>query len=88
MPGVAGLDPGINGAGIRSARRAGYFSVAHLGGPTASTRITAHSLAWVALVHWVASVRPAKDLTLPPDRAAEGYHAMDERRAVKDPAAP
>ena len=34
---------------------------------------------------WSRTINPGKvfDLELPPDQAAEGYKAMDERRAVK-----
>ena len=34
---------------------------------------------------WTAQIDPGKvfDLTLPLDEAAEGYRAMDERRAIK-----
>ncbi len=34
---------------------------------------------------WSREIDPGKvfDLTLPLDRVAEGYHAMDERRAIK-----
>jgi threonine dehydrogenase-like Zn-dependent dehydrogenase len=34
---------------------------------------------------WSGRINPGKvfDLTLPLDQVAEGYHAMDERRAIK-----
>jgi len=34
---------------------------------------------------WKGEIKPGKvfDLTLPLDRVAEGYRAMDERRAIK-----
>ena len=34
---------------------------------------------------WNRKINPGKvfDLTLPIERVAEGYHAMDERRAIK-----
>jgi threonine dehydrogenase-like Zn-dependent dehydrogenase len=39
---------------------------------------------------WDGKINPGKvfDLTLPLDQVAEGYRAMDERRAIKTPLRP
>jgi threonine dehydrogenase-like Zn-dependent dehydrogenase len=59
-----------------------FFSHVHLhGGPAPVRRYLPH------LIELVRSrkINPGKvfDLTLPLEKAAEGYRAMDERRAIK-----
>jgi len=59
-----------------------FFSHVHLhGGPAPVRRFLPHLVDLV----WNRTVDPGKvfDLTLPLDDAAEGYRAMDERRAIK-----
>ena len=59
-----------------------FFSHAHLhGGPAPVRRFLPELIALIA----DGDIDPGKvfDLTLPLDRAAEGYRAMDERRAIK-----
>jgi threonine dehydrogenase-like Zn-dependent dehydrogenase len=59
-----------------------FFSHVHLhGGPTPVRRFLP---ALIELI-WNRTIDPGKvfDLTLPLDRAAEGYATMDERRAIK-----
>lgn len=59
-----------------------FFSHAHLhGGPAPVRRFLPHHIDLIAN----GDIDPGKvfDLTLPLDQAAEGYHAMDERRAIK-----
>jgi threonine dehydrogenase-like Zn-dependent dehydrogenase len=59
-----------------------FFAHVHLhGGPAPVRRYLPHLIDLV----WNRKVRPGKvfDLTLPLDQVAEGYRAMDERRAIK-----
>jgi threonine dehydrogenase-like Zn-dependent dehydrogenase len=59
-----------------------FFSHVHLHGGPAPVRRFLPEL--VDLI-WERKIDPGKvfDLTLPLDQAAEGYRAMDERRAIK-----
>jgi threonine dehydrogenase-like Zn-dependent dehydrogenase len=59
-----------------------FFSHVHLHGGPAPVRRFLPKL--IDLV-WSGKINPGKvfDLTLPLDRVAEGYLAMDERRAIK-----
>jgi threonine dehydrogenase-like Zn-dependent dehydrogenase len=59
-----------------------FFSGVHLHGGPAPVRRFLPDL--ISLI-WNRSIDPGKvfDLELPLDRAAEGYRAMDERRAIK-----
>ena len=59
-----------------------FFTHVHLHGGPAPVRRYLPTL--IDLV-WREQVNPGKvfDLTLPLERAAEGYRAMDERRAIK-----
>ena len=59
-----------------------FFSHVHLHGGPAPVRRFLPEL--VDLI-WNRTIDPGKvfDLTLPLDQAAEGYRAMDERRAIK-----
>jgi threonine dehydrogenase-like Zn-dependent dehydrogenase len=59
-----------------------FFSHVHLhGGPAPVRRFLPHLIDLI----WNRTIDPGKvfDLTLPLDRVADGYRAMDERRAVK-----
>jgi threonine dehydrogenase-like Zn-dependent dehydrogenase len=59
-----------------------FFSHVHLhGGPAPVRRFLPELIEWV----WDGVIDPGKvfDLTLPLDQVAEGYRAMDERRAIK-----
>jgi threonine dehydrogenase-like Zn-dependent dehydrogenase len=59
-----------------------FFSHVHLhGGPAPARRFLPDLIERV----WNGSINPGKvfDLTLPLDQVAEGYRAMDERRAIK-----
>jgi threonine dehydrogenase-like Zn-dependent dehydrogenase len=59
-----------------------FYSHVHLhGGPAPVRRFLPELIALV----WNGKINPGKvfDLTLPLDRVAEGYRAMDERRAIK-----
>ncbi len=59
-----------------------FFSHVHLhGGPTPVRRFLPKLIDLV----WAENIHPGKvfDLTLPLDQVAEGYRAMDERRAIK-----
>jgi threonine dehydrogenase-like Zn-dependent dehydrogenase len=59
-----------------------FFSAVHLhGGPAPVRRFLPEQLQLIA----DSAIEPGKvfDLTLPLDQAAEGYRAMDERRAIK-----
>jgi len=59
-----------------------FFSGVHLhGGPAPVRRFLPELIALI----WDREIDPGRvfDLTLPLDRAAEGYRAMDERRAIK-----
>ena len=59
-----------------------FFSHAHLhGGPAPVRRFLPELIDLI----WNRAIEPGKvfDLTLPLDEAAEGYRAMDERRAIK-----
>ena len=59
-----------------------FFSHVHLhGGPAPVRRYLPHSIDLV----FNGTINPGKvfDLVLPLDRVAEGYRAMDERRAIK-----
>jgi len=59
-----------------------FMSLVHLhGGPAPVRRFLPHHLDLIA----DGTIEPGKvfDLTLPLDQAAEGYRAMDERRAIK-----
>jgi len=59
-----------------------FFAHAHLHGGPAPVRRFLPKL--IDLV-WKGKINPGKvfDLTLPLDQVAEGYRAMDERRAIK-----
>lgn len=59
-----------------------FFSHVHLHGGPAPVRRFLPKL--IDLV-WTEKINPGKvfDLTLPLDQVAEGYRAMDERRAIK-----
>src|SRR5256886_3578744 len=64
-----------------------FFAHVHLhGGPAPVRRYLAKLIDLV----WNGKINPGKvfDLTLPLDRVAEGYRAMDERRAIKTPPRP
>src|SRR5947209_2298459 len=59
-----------------------FFSGVHLhGGPAPVRRFLPELIALI----WARTIEPGKvfDLTLPLEKAAEGYRAMDERRAIK-----
>ena len=59
-----------------------FFSHVHLhGGPAPVRRFLPDLIDRI----WTRQIDPGKvfDLSLPLDRAAEGYQAMDERRAIK-----
>jgi threonine dehydrogenase-like Zn-dependent dehydrogenase len=59
-----------------------FFSEVHLhGGPAPVRRFLPNLIQLV----WDRKINPGRlfDLTLPMDQAAEGYRAMDERRAIK-----
>jgi threonine dehydrogenase-like Zn-dependent dehydrogenase len=59
-----------------------FFAHVHLhGGPAPVRRFLPELIDLV----WDGKINPGKvfDLTLPLDRVAEGYRAMDERRAIK-----
>ena len=59
-----------------------FFAHVHLhGGPAPVRRFLPRLIDLV----WNGKIKPGKvfDLTLPLDRVAEGYRAMDERRAIK-----
>ena len=59
-----------------------FFSDVHLhGGPAPVRRFLPELIELI----WDRKIDPGKvfDLTLPLDQAAEGYQAMDERRAIK-----
>ncbi|MBV8452925.1 MAG: zinc-binding dehydrogenase, partial [Deltaproteobacteria bacterium] len=59
-----------------------FFAVVHLHGGPAPVRRYLPDL--IRLV-WDGKIHPGKvfDLVLPMDKVAEGYRAMDERRAIK-----
>ena len=59
-----------------------FYSHVHLHGGPAPVRRFLPAL--IDLV-WKGTIEPGKvfDLTLPLDQVAEGYRAMDERRAIK-----
>jgi threonine dehydrogenase-like Zn-dependent dehydrogenase len=58
-----------------------YSHVRLLGGPAPVRRFLPELINLV----WSGKINPGKvfDLTLPLDQVAEGYRAMDERRAIK-----
>jgi threonine dehydrogenase-like Zn-dependent dehydrogenase len=59
-----------------------FFSGVHLhGGPAPVRRFLPELIDLI----WTRQINPGRvfDLTLPLDQAAEGYGAMDERRAIK-----
>ena len=58
-----------------------YAEVHLLGGPAPVRRFLPELIDLV----WNGKINPGKvfDLTLPLDQVAEGYRAMDERRAIK-----
>jgi threonine dehydrogenase-like Zn-dependent dehydrogenase len=59
-----------------------FFSHVHLhGGPAPARRFLPELIDLI----WRRKINPGKvfDLTLPLEQAAEGYKAMDERRAIK-----
>ena len=58
-----------------------YAEVHLLGGPAPVRRFLPEMIELV----WNGKINPGKvfDLTLPLDQVAEGYRAMDERRAIK-----
>ena len=59
-----------------------FFSHVHLhGGPAPVRQYLPHLIDLI----WSGEIDPGRvfDLTLPLERAAEGYAAMDERRAIK-----
>lgn len=59
-----------------------FFAEVHLMGGPAPVR---HYLPELVDLVWNRKIEPGKvfDLTLPLDQVAEGYRAMDERRAIK-----
>src|SRR5205814_993341 len=59
-----------------------FFAHVHLHGGPAPVR---HFLPELIDLVWKGKINPGKvfDLTLPLDQVAEGYRAMDERRAIK-----
>jgi threonine dehydrogenase-like Zn-dependent dehydrogenase len=59
-----------------------FFSHVHLHGGPAPVR---HYLPTLIELVWERKIDPGKvfDLTLPLDHVADGYHAMDQRRAIK-----
>jgi len=59
-----------------------FFAHVHLHGGPAPVR---HFLPELIDLVWTGKINPGKvfDLTLPLDKVAEGYRAMDERRAIK-----
>jgi threonine dehydrogenase-like Zn-dependent dehydrogenase len=64
-----------------------FFSHVHLhGGPAPVRRFLPELIDRI----WNRTINPGKvfDLELPLDQAAEGYKAMDERRAIQNPPAP
>jgi threonine dehydrogenase-like Zn-dependent dehydrogenase len=58
-----------------------FFAHVHLHGGPAPVRYLPNLIEQV----WDRKIKPGKvfDLTLPLDQVAEGYRAMDERRAIK-----
>ena len=58
-----------------------YAEVHLLGGPAPVSRFLPEMIELV----WNGKINPGKvfDLTLPLDQVAEGYRAVDERRAIK-----
>jgi threonine dehydrogenase-like Zn-dependent dehydrogenase len=75
--GYVGVPHGVelNGEGL-------FFTHVHLhGGPAPVRRLLPELINLV----WNGKINPGKvfDLTLPLDQVAEGYRAMDERRAIK-----
>jgi len=75
--GYVGLPHGVSLDGTQL-----FFALVHLhGGPAPVRRYLQHLIDLV----WNRKVRPGKvfDLVLPLDQVAEGYKAMDERRAIK-----
>jgi threonine dehydrogenase-like Zn-dependent dehydrogenase len=68
--------------GVELPGRELFFSHAHLHGGPAPVRRFLPGL--VDLI-WSRQIEPGKvfDLSLPLDQVAEGYRAMDERRAIK-----
>src|SRR5437773_3926000 len=75
--GYVGVPHGVelNGEGL-------FFAHVHLHGGPAPVR---HFLPELIDLVWKGKINPGKvfDLTLPLDQVAEGYRAMDERRAIK-----
>ena len=68
--------------GVELPGRELFFSHVHLhGGPAPVRRFLPELIDLI----WNRQIDPGKvfDLTLPLDQAAEGYQAMDERRAIK-----
>jgi threonine dehydrogenase-like Zn-dependent dehydrogenase len=75
--GFVGVSHGVQLAG----RDLFYAEVHLLGGPAPVRRFLPQMIDLV----WSEKINPGKvfDLTLPLDQVAEGYRAMDERRAIK-----
>ena len=75
--GYVGVSHGVELPGLEL-----FFSAVHLHGGPAPVRQYLPEL--IELV-WNGKINPGKvfDLTLPLDQVAEGYRAMDERRAIK-----
>ncbi|AWB86963.1 zinc-dependent alcohol dehydrogenase family protein [Mycetocola zhujimingii] len=75
--GFVGVSHGVELDGLQL-----FFSSVHLHGGPAPVR---HYLPELIQLIWDRSIDPGKvfDLTLPIENAAEGYRAMDERRATK-----
>jgi threonine dehydrogenase-like Zn-dependent dehydrogenase len=68
--------------GVELNRQELFFAPVHLhGGPAPVRRFLPELIDLV----WNAKINPGKvfDLTLPLDQVAEGYRAMDKRRAIK-----
>jgi threonine dehydrogenase-like Zn-dependent dehydrogenase len=75
--GYVGVSPDVNLRGLDL-----FFSgVSLLGGPAPVREFLPHLIDLI----WTRTINPGKvfDLTLPLDDAAEGYRAMDERKAIK-----
>src|SRR5207302_8872694 len=75
--GYVGISHGVQLPGLEL-----FFAEVHLhGGPAPVRRFLPELIDLI----WERRIDPGKvfDLTLPLDRVAEGYRAMDERRAIK-----
>jgi threonine dehydrogenase-like Zn-dependent dehydrogenase len=72
---------GVNHGVALSGDELFFAQVSLLGGPAPVRRFLPELIELI----WERKIDPGKvfDLTLPLDQAAEGYQAMDERRAIK-----